>query len=89
MTYEDYASLPEDKSVLYELVAGRLEAMSPGASVQHQMIGSYLHHPLMHGCESECIILYKVDVILSPYDDPTRGGRPPGSHRGNSVPVDG
>lgn len=65
LTYEDYASMPDDGN-RYELDDGRLELMSPSASSKHQAIGSRILFELIRTCESDYVILYEVDVILSP-----------------------
>lgn len=64
LTYEDYASLPDDGN-RYELDDGQLELMSPGASSKHQAISGRMLIELTQTCESDYVILQDVDVILS------------------------
>lgn len=66
MTYGDYASLPEDGNC-YELVDGILE-LSPSASTPHQIIGSEIQSIVKQSCSEQFLILYEMDVILSPYE---------------------
>ncbi len=66
-SYEDYASL--DDGNRYELADGKLELMSPGPSVPHQIISFELQKLIAHSCEDDYFILdAPVDVILSPYE---------------------
>jgi Uma2 family endonuclease len=68
LTYEDYGKLPEDGN-RYELANGKLELMSPSASVRHQLISFQLQKNIAEGCESEYFILVApIDVILSPIE---------------------
>lgn len=66
MTYGDYAALPEDGNC-YELVDGTLE-LSPSASTPHQIIASEIQSMIKQTCSAEYLILYEIDVILSPYE---------------------
>lgn len=64
LTYEDYAKI--DDGNRYELAAGKLELMSPGPNVSHQMISYQLQKRISQTCENDYIILYSpIDVILS------------------------
>jgi Uma2 family endonuclease len=67
LTYMDYAALDDDNR--YELVDGRLELMSPGPMVGHQLISFELQSRMRDTCISDYIILYApVDLILSSYE---------------------
>jgi Uma2 family endonuclease len=66
LTYDDYASLPDDGS-RYELVDGVLEMMSPSASSKHQMISFRIQSKIAQSCDDDYFILNApLDVILSP-----------------------
>lgn len=66
MTYDDYASLPDDGS-RYELVDGVLEMMSPSASAKHQMISFRIQSKITQTCDDDYFILNApLDIILSP-----------------------
>lgn len=63
-TYNDYASLDDDKC--YELAGGKLELMSPAPSVNHQLVIYEIQKHIARTCELEYIILFSpIDVILS------------------------
>ena len=65
LTYEDYASLPDDGN-RYELAAGKLELMSPAPSSTHQFISHRIVTTFTHTCEKDYIILFApIDVILA------------------------
>ncbi|WP_248930187.1 Uma2 family endonuclease [Paenibacillus hamazuiensis] len=66
VAYDEYAELPDDGN-RYELVDGRLELMSPGASPKHQIIGSAVLASLTASCGDDYLIFYEVDIILSSY----------------------
>ena len=64
-TYDDYAALDDDNR--YEIAGGKLELMSPGPNLIHQMISSEMAGVLRQTCELDYIILSApLDVILSP-----------------------
>lgn len=64
LTYDDYANL--DDGNRYELVDGRLELMSPGPSVTHQMVSAKLQYLLTESCSDEYFVLNApIDLILS------------------------
>ena len=64
LTYDDYASL--DDGNRYELVDGRLELMSPGPSLTHQLVSYEVQRNIARTCEKDYVILYApVDLILS------------------------
>lgn len=64
VTYDDYAAL--DDGLRYEVVAGKLELMSPAPSPLHQSFSYELQYKLNQDCRSEYIIFSApVDVILS------------------------
>ena len=64
LTYDDYASL--DDGNRYELVDGRLELMSPGLSLTHQLVSYEVQRNIARTCEKDYVILYApVDLILS------------------------
>ncbi|OUM99290.1 MAG: hypothetical protein BAA02_09185 [Paenibacillaceae bacterium ZCTH02-B3] len=64
LTYDDYAAL--DDGNRYELVEGRLELMSPGPSVIHQLVSYELQRSIARTCEKDYVILYApIDLILS------------------------
>jgi len=64
LTYDDYAAL--DDGNRYELVDGRLELMSPGPSVIHQLVSYELQRSIARTCEKDYVILYApIDLILS------------------------
>lgn len=68
MTYDEYASLPEDGN-RYELVDGMLQCMSPAPIIPHQVIGMKFATLLSSCCEQDYLILFApVDVIFSPAD---------------------
>jgi Uma2 family endonuclease len=68
MTYEDYASLPDD-GYRYELVDRKLQLMSPAPSTIHQLFVAQLRDTLNQCCESDYfMILSPVDLVLSDID---------------------
>lgn len=68
LTYEDYEKLSEDGN-RYELADGKLELISPSASVRHQLISFQIQKNIAESCESEYFILVApIDVILSPVE---------------------
>lgn len=65
VTYDMYAAMPDD-GLRYEIIDGVLEAMSPGPSTSHQVVGGELEFILKQSCKSEYLILdAPLDVILS------------------------
>jgi len=65
LTYDDYASW--DDGNRYELVDGRLEAMSPGPNTTHQWVSFEIQKRISQTCSEEAVIFYApIDVILSP-----------------------
>jgi Uma2 family endonuclease len=67
LTYDDYAAIPEQEGVRYELVDGVLELMAPSPSGPHQLISSEIQFVLKQSCDDEYLILNApIDVILSP-----------------------
>lgn len=65
VTYEVYANMPDDGQ-RYEVADGKLELMSPGPSVPHQLISFELQQTISSECRNDYIILSTpVDVILS------------------------
>lgn len=64
LTYDDYAAL--DDGNRYELVDGRLELMSPGPSLTHQLVSYEVQRNIARTCEKDYVILYApIDLILS------------------------
>ena len=64
-TYDDYAALDDDNR--YEIADGKLELMSPGPNLIHQMISSEMGQVIGRTCGTDYIILWApLDVILSP-----------------------
>lgn len=51
VTYDGYAALPDD-GIRYEIIDGKLEAMSPSPSLSHQAIGGELRYILKSSCNS-------------------------------------
>ncbi|WP_018133576.1 Uma2 family endonuclease [Effusibacillus pohliae] len=69
LTYEDYANLPYEEGVRYELVDGVLELMKPSPTARHQMISARMQFLLTQNCDEEYVILdAPMDVILSQYE---------------------
>lgn len=65
VTYDDYAKLPDD-GIRYEINSGRLEAMTPGPNVLHQLVGQQIEHRLVQSCSSDfVVVLAPFDLILS------------------------
>lgn len=63
-TYDDYAAY--DDGQRYELVDGKMELMSPGPSVSHQLISSELQDIIKQSCGKWYIVLdAPIDLILS------------------------
>lgn len=64
LTYDDYARL--DDGNRYELVDGKLEMMSPGPSVTHQMISAEMQFKINESCGNDYFVLNApIDLILS------------------------
>lgn len=65
VTYDVYAEMPDD-GMRYEIIDGKLEALSPGPSFDHQSISGELEYLLQQGCKSDYVILHApLDVIFS------------------------
>lgn len=65
LTYDDYANLPDD-GIRYELVDGRLEAMTPAPLLDHQIFLGNLFSAVNATCENDYFVVFSpVDVILS------------------------
>jgi Uma2 family endonuclease len=66
MTYEDYAALPDEEGVRYELDDGFLYLMTPSPTPVHQAISYQLQYLLNTSCRADYMIFSSpIDVILS------------------------
>lgn len=65
VTYETYARLPDD-GTRYEISNGRLEAMTPGSSVVHQLFITKILNCINRDCSNEFVVIpAPFDLILS------------------------
>ncbi|MBS3900171.1 MAG: Uma2 family endonuclease [Dethiobacter sp.] len=65
VTYETYAKLPDD-GTRYEINNGRLEAMTPGSSVVHQLVIKQILYCVDRDCLNEYVVIpAPFDLILS------------------------
>lgn len=69
LTYDDYAALPDQEGVHYELVDGVLELMTPSPTAKHQVISARMQFLLTQTCDEDYLILdAPMDVILSRHE---------------------
>lgn len=65
VTYETYAKLPDD-GTRYEINNGRLEAMTPGSGVVHQLVIKNILNCIDRDCSDEYVVIpAPFDLILS------------------------
>ena len=66
VTYDDYAKIPDEEGVRYEINDGKLELMTPGPNAVHQLVNKEIEYRMMQQCLQEFIVLSApIDVILS------------------------
>ena len=66
ITYDDYARMPDEEGVRYEINDGKLEAMTPGPNAIHQVVTQEIVHRMIQRCSQDFLILFApIDVILS------------------------
>ncbi|TVY06685.1 Uma2 family endonuclease [Paenibacillus cremeus] len=63
-TYEDYAALPEDELLRYELADGKLELMS-SPTPRHQLVILQIVIAVTQTCGKEYFLIQDVDLLIS------------------------
>ena len=66
VTYDDYAKIPDEEGVRYEINDGKLELMTPNPNAIHQLVIQEIGYHIIQKCLQDFVIfLAPIDVILS------------------------